>query len=324
MLRFIPPKAKIAIKLALMLGLLVALYVLNKESFVEVVNNLNWGYAPFLFAVVGTRFIELLFSVIRQQALIGSDPRVSFRKLLTISYAGAFANLFLPAGLGLDACRLYYLRSEGMIYKDTGKLIIADKIMALLALLLLTMLLLGVGWGFGLMAFNVPLILLFLGCSTGVAVWLGVFLLDRFSRWSSRLEHISEKLTVRELIRKLILAVNPQCCTNRRIFKALLFAVLGRLSLISGLVILAWPIFGPKGAMITMVCTPIVMLINIAPITPANIGWTEAAAAIIWRLTNSTGGVTIFLMWRITHVLFALPAAGIYFKLSGSGEYSTD
>jgi uncharacterized protein (TIRG00374 family) len=98
---------------------------------------------------------------------------------------------------------------------------------------------------------------------------------------------------------------------------SLFVSVLIQLFSLAGLLILANLVSETLTDVITLAgISAIVVLVNVIPVTPGNLGWTELIAAFGWSAVGSNAGAAIFLNWRIVAVICSLPWGLVFLSMS--------
>ncbi|MGE4504713.1 MAG: lysylphosphatidylglycerol synthase transmembrane domain-containing protein [Desulfovibrionaceae bacterium] len=313
-------RLKLAFKLSLTSALLVVVFATAKDDFAHAMNQLNASTIPwFLFAMAACG-IDVLLSGRRQLATLRVlAPDCRYWKIVAITYAGLFANLVMPGGTGLDACRILYIhRPGGVDHGHVGGWVLLDKAIAALAVLLVAVVALAGASASGIMAFSRVSFAFVAIALTALVGAMGVL----FALRSLRLSRLAEKAALRfhfiDALRRIVRLFQIKRYSLADLAMAVVYAVAGRLALMAGVAALAYPFYGFQGALLALVLSPLVMAANQLPVTPGNLGWTEASAALVWQLFNSEGGGIIFLLWRIAQIAFAAGGAVILMLLKRS------
>ena len=254
----------------------------------------------------------------------GMAMTVSWPRCLSITYAGFFANIFLPGGTGGDAVRLAYLAACNPAGERVRVLapVTLDRLLGLLGLLCVTGLalplwLLGEARGpeFRLLAWLAlgGMLLLLAGLVLGL-VLLGP-LQRRLRPWSSptagRFKRLAWQVLAafavyREQGRLLVICLGISCC-NHVISLGSLVA-LAQAADLGGLVWLDYALVGA-----------FTLVANAVPLTPGGLGVGEGVFARLCLLLAPGGAPagygSIFLAFRCLSVLLSLPGAGAHLWL---------
>jgi glycosyltransferase 2 family protein len=293
------------LKIIIMIVLTGFLYKTNRSSFEHAFSLLSWNFLPF-FLLSGLLFIgNIILLSFRQILLLKPiEIRISVRDMFRCSYGGMFANMFLPAGMGFDVLRVVHFRSRSSLSLVLGW-IVTDKVIGLLGLLILSLLSVNIVLIFGAAKSTYVLVLdlvvivllsmvLFLILSPkGIAVVLAFL---GKTRWLSDDSRISSFLE------------SPKRYLAQRgcIMRAILISLSSGLAAIWGVSVLGYALGGMDMALATLLFSPVVMLSAIIPVSPGNLGWTEAVAAAVGYAFGNSGGLTVFLLWRIVTMVFSL------------------
>jgi uncharacterized protein (TIRG00374 family) len=288
-----------------MVALMSFLYKTNRSSFEQAFSLLSLSFLPF-FLLSGLLFIGNIILLTFRQILLLKPIQISisFRDMFRCSYGGMFANMFLPAGMGFDVLRLFHFRSRSSFSLVLGW-VVTDKVIGLLGLLILSLLSINIVLLFGaakdtyVLVLNpviivlLSMILFLIASKKGIAVVMAF--LGKV-RWLSNNSLISSFLESP----KRYLA--PRDC----IIRAILISLSSGLAALLGVSVLGYALGGMDMALATLLFSPVVMLSAIIPISPGNLGWTEAVAAVVGDAFGNSGGLTVFLLWRIVTMVFSL------------------
>lgn len=121
-----------------------------------------------------------------------------------------------------------------------------------------------------------------------------------------------------------LLAGMRQFSSRKRVLLlALVQAALGHLCTVAGVALIAWGMFGQLAALGSVLVSPLVFFASSIPVTPSNLGWTEAVAGALWAVFGLTGGMVIFLVWRVVSVVVSLAGCAAYLNLRGQAAQRT-
>jgi len=287
----------------------------NKGDLEISLQRLSPVATPWFLLAMGTCAAEVLFCGFRQIVTLRVlTKECGYWRLVMVTYAGAFANMLLPGGTGLDACRLVYLRHPtGVGYARLGGWVVLDKLITAVAIFFVALGTILLAYTLGLLPLSHIFLLTVALNLGGIVISFLLFAILRSWRVSSLVERIARRWHFIETLRRIVRLLELKNYDRRDLIRALAFAILGRAVLVLGVGFLAYPIFGLEGACLSIALSPIVMAANQLPVTPGNLGWTEAAAALVWQLFNANGGVVIFLLWRMLQMLFAVGGAPVVF-----------
>jgi uncharacterized protein (TIRG00374 family) len=255
-------------------------------------------------ALLSLLFVPFFMSL--RQGFIFSSLKysVSVRQLLPMTYAGMFANLFLPAGTGLDALRLGLLKRNGMEFEEAGSLTVLDRSVTLCCLLLLGSICFAIQVYRSAMLIGLMIPLLSLMLIVALCI-VAFFWIAGSNAFETKLK---QKAKEKWLFSSLLLFckhLSTGISQRTKLMKAVCAAMLNQLCILSALAWIAWGIGGIEVATTTFLCAPLVLLLNVIPVSPGNLGWTEVAASGVWALFNSQDGLTVFVIFRILLTVFS-------------------
>jgi glycosyltransferase 2 family protein len=275
--------------------------------------------AFFLLGVFLGQAIVLLVPLFRWWLLVRAQGiPLSLTEAVRVSLMGAFANLFVPGGLGIDGLRLLYLHRH---YRDQlvagAASVFLDRILGLIALLILggtcaTIFLLREDnpWMLCLLLFNV---LLILGLCLAFAVafgFMGTGTLNQFRRI--------------QLMNRMIEAVQ----VYRSHWDILVWGLAISFGGHFGLVMAASFGFRSLGYPVTLAgvatIAPIVTMARSIPLTPLGLGITDSVAAFAYPLVNQLGGAEMQMLLRGTMTLTLLACGLAYFLHRGKAANESD
>ena len=293
------------IKIIIAFALLAFLYKINSSSFKDAFNIFTLGFMPF-FLLSGCFFmLNVILLASRQLLLLAPmDIKSSFKDMFRFAYGGMFANMFLPAGIGYDVVRILHFKSQSSLFLVTGW-ILTDKIIGLIGLLILS-----------ITAVNIALLL----SGSRETYILIVDFISIVSVASIMFLVLSKKATglIMRVLKKIPVLMNnrnilafieglKRYSTNRRkIIYAILLSVASSFMAIIGIGVLGYALGGINMAIATLIFAPVVMMSSIIPVSPGNIGWTEAVATGVSYAFGSSGGLTVFILWRIVSITFSV------------------
>lgn len=304
-----PRAAILAIKLALA-GALIWWLIWSGRFDPSVYKALFTGQTTcFLLGVFIGQGIMLFVPLVRWWLLLRTQGLpIPLGEAIRISLMGAFTNLFVPGGLGIDGLRLLYLRRFHREQWVAGtSSVILDRALGVVALLMLggvcSVILLVHNynlWVFRLVALNG---LLLVGLVTGLALACGFF----------RIPVLGVLLRV-PFVDQLSQAMRVYRDSRRALAWGLLLSIIGHLGVCMAacfaLLSLGYPTIVP--AVLTV--TPVVTMSRTIPLTPMAIGVSDSVAAVLYPLVGLDGGAEVQMLLRATIVLVFLACGLAYFK----------
>jgi glycosyltransferase 2 family protein len=268
---------------------------------------------PLTFALL-LIFLSILVGASRWWLLLQSQgAKIPYLKILRINWIGAFANNFLPTGIGGDAFRLFYVCREAPSKKAIAvTTVIVDRFIGLLALTILVLVSIVVTVGvmsdneiLMSLASQVGLALVFFLILTAIAIYFvmkttGKKIIFRLIPW--------EKL--QSLVLSFFAAIRAYHSKLGVIAISIFLSLLIHLLTILAIVLVGQMLF-PN---VIPVCgyffaTPLSMIANQLPLTPGGIGIAELSFDQICRVISPQSGVgfaTIFLTFRVLFILSSL------------------
>lgn len=293
------------IKIIIAFALLTLLYKVNSSSFKDAFNIFTPGFIPF-FILSGCFFmINIVLLASRQILLLAPmEIKSSFKDMFRFTYGGMFANMFLPAGIGYDAVRILHFKSQSSLSLVTGW-ILTDKIIGLIGLLILS-----------LTAVNIALVLsgsseiyiLILDFTSVVFVACIMFLIASKKATGLIMQILRKipKLMDNRNFSAFIEGLKRYSNNRKKIMYAILLSIASSLAAIIGVSVLGYALGGGKIAIDVLLFAPVVMLSSAIPVSPGNLGWTEAMATGASYAFGSSGGLTVFILWRIVSITFSV------------------
>lgn len=274
--------------------------------------------SPFgiLFASACYLISQLLASLRLTILLSTIDYKITITEAIKLTFMGNFVNNVVPGSIGGDIIKcLYLIKQES---RDKGKsagIVLLDRIVGLLTLVIIGvisaafLLSLDIVPPVALRSASIFVFALFLACSTIILV---ILILSRNQYYRNKIRELLLKLLGANILffavkglaveRKKYINLAYSFCVS---FIIQLFALIGILSLGN-----LHPDFYSYKKFAA--ASSVVMLFNIIPVTPGNIGWTEMIAALSWSIIGSTDGAKIFFYWRTVSILCSLPGGFWY------------
>lgn len=244
----------------------------------------------------------------RQVVLLRREGRaISFVNACRVIFAGAFANIFLPAGTGSDLMRLIFFRWMGnQSVEEVGGFVLLDRIVGMLGLAVLVPLCL---WGMTLLqpagGMETPR-QISLVALVGLLALLAAIASIRHASFAGFLHRLSGRLWFGATLQMILGAMRSYTESRRRLAYAVLLSMAAHVCAMLGIGAIAWHMDGATAALKGFMLSPMVFLASTIPVTPANLGWTEAVADKLWQAFGLHGGVVLFLTWRTLSMLVSL------------------
>ncbi len=244
-----------------------------------------------------------------------------FFRIFKLVMIGNFFNTIIPGMIGGDFIKsLYLMKGEEGKRGQSAGIVIMDRALGFLALLWIG----GVSLIYLLWQKSKVLnsfhneMYIAIGAIGCISIFFGVLII--FSRNERARRKIASVFTAffRKGILYNMLDGFGALMKHRLILGySLLVSVLIQIFSLAGLLILANLVSETLPDMITLAgVSAIVVLVNIIPVTPGNLGWTELIAALCWSAVGSNAGATIFLNWRIVTVMFSLPWGLVFLSMT--------
>jgi len=233
-----------------------------------------------------------------------------------ITFAGLFANNLMPAGIGYDLTRLVYFRRYGeQGAASVGGLVVLDRFLGLLGLSTLALC--------AFTALNqlypdaVPgeasRLLLY---ATLAPLPLGAVILGlRHDSTFDFCSRLAGRLPLGGAAQNLLAGMRQFSARKRVLLLALAQAALGHLCTVAGVACIAYGLFGQQAALGSILVSPLVFFASSIPVTPSNLGWTETVAGAMWAVFGLSGGLVIFLLWRMVSMFVSLVGCAAYLNL---------
>lgn len=309
-MRFDTAFIKKAIQAILLIALVGYLLVTKQADIQKAVAVVTTNSIPFFIGSLIFCAAAAFLTAVRQKELLRPlAPGISLRRLCTVTYAGIFANNFLPANLGLDASRFMgFYGHESLRPSKLTSWIVVDRVVALAGLISLSLFAVlltvalqqgGAQSGAVVKYFLFVVALCVLGLIAGFTVIFSDTLLNLIKRLTSR-------WNIADSIDRVAQGFRGYCTNPRTLVRPLATASLAYLANILGICVLAWLLGGLPAAQMALIGCPIVLLASAVPVTPGNLGWTEGVAGMVWHMADAGDGVALFLLWRFVVLFFSL------------------
>ncbi|MBX6311397.1 MAG: flippase-like domain-containing protein [Isosphaeraceae bacterium] len=233
---------------------------------------------------------------------------LSIVRVMHMSLVGLFTTVFVPAGLGLDGARLYFVsRQARHRIPDILSTLIVDRVLGLVGLLLLS----SVFCGLLLLRTSNALLgrLLIFGLGLMLALSAAVALLAS-KRAESLLATLGRIRAVAEVPRAL------QAYRHHKLILAwaFLLAILGHLSAFAAAYFAFRSLSVPARVFDVFAITPMINLAGIIPLTPLGLGVSDSIAATLYPLVGLSGGAEATMLLRCVTMILAL-ACGLAFLI---------
>jgi uncharacterized protein (TIRG00374 family) len=239
------------------------------------------------------------------------DFELGLGQALHIGLVGMFTTIFIPAGLGVDGVKLFYLtRRSRQGTPDVLSTIIVDRVLGMIALMLLSSLF----GGLLLRGSNASIGLL---VGYGLALMLGLaasLALLSSRRVGALLSRLPGSRAITDLLRAL------QAYRTRRgiLALALALSLLGHLGAFTAAYFAFRSLGRPGSIFAVFAITPIVNLSGLIPLTPLGLGVSDSIAATLYPAVGLSGGAEATMLLRCVTVAISL-ACGVAFLLPVAG-----
>ncbi len=232
---------------------------------------------------------------------------------LRIILAGLFANNFMPAGVGHDVARMVFLRGHHQqTTASLGGLVLLDRFLGLMGLSVLAACSLLTLWNWYPLAVPGEAGRLLISAML-MPLPLGLTILAlRHEATFERLSGLAGRLPLGGKIQNLLVGMRAFSSRKRVLLMALGLASLGYVFAVAGVALLAWGVSDFQGAIGSTLVSPLVFFASSIPVTPSNLGWTEAVADAAWNIFGMHGGMVVFIYWRIATGITSLLGYSTY------------
>ena len=241
----------------------------------------NW---PLLAAGIGIFFVCLLLCAIRWNMLLKSQGvSIPFPQLLVLFFIGHFFSSLLPGAVSGDVFKAYYVARKTPDKKaEVVSTVFIDRIIGMLALLLLTVTMMATRMPFFLackatryaLVFN----LLFLSAAAA-----GMFIIVRhnlFEKWSF-FSHLENKAGLGGVIRKAYAAFHV--CLNHPglLWKTISLSVINHVLFIFSAFLIGTALRIEMAFVDYLTLFPVINAIRTIPLTPGGLGTADAATVLL-------------------------------------------
>lgn len=308
------------LKLAVLAALLAYVGLGLRDQAEALAETLTRRMLPALAAAAFCLFLNQVTMAQRQSLLlrhVGSP--LPLGQSLRIILAGLFANNFMPAGMGHDVARMVCLRGHGeQTAASLGGLVLLDRFLGLMGLSVLATGSLLALWNWYPLAVPGEAGRLLISAML-VPLPLGLAILAlRHEATFGRLSGLAGRLPLGGKIQELLSGMRAFSSRKRVLLMALGLSSLGHLFTVLGVALIAWGLSDLHGALGSTLVSPLVFFASSIPVTPSNLGWTEAVADTVWGVFGMRGGMIIFLAWRAVTMLVSISGCAAYLNLRGS------
>jgi uncharacterized protein (TIRG00374 family) len=307
---------KKALTLAIKIGVSLALYVyiLNKVDVAKLWQKTRTADPAYVLVAIFIYLLVQIASAYRWYCLLTPlGIKVPFSKIVGLYFLGMFSSLFLPATIGGDVVKIYYLNKEAGSLTGATTSVFLDRDIGLGALLAIAV----IAAAFGGTSFNgVPLAPVF-GL---VIVGFALANLALFYRPTYTVLHKALKLfklnKSDDKVERLFRSFNTYRGHAGVIAIAMALSVVIQIGGIAVNVAAGAGIglHTDRGVIDYLVFIPAISLISMIPVSINGMGWREAAYIILF---TSAGGdksatATLALLWLVVLVVTSLPGGLIY------------
>jgi len=124
----------------IVIGICLCIFIFRINS-IQIGDLFNKQAFSLMLILIFYQIVILILSGIRWILIVRSltDNALTFRNGLRITWIGQFFSSFLPSIMSTDAARFYYINQIHPGFKDNAKTIIADRVVALLSLIILSL-----------------------------------------------------------------------------------------------------------------------------------------------------------------------------------------
>ncbi len=301
-------------KICLGVGLIIYLInsgYLNLQLIIEAINSHPWW---FLFATC-LLFIPVLLTSYRWWLLLlAQDTKISFSKTISLNFIGLFFNLCLPGGTGGDLAKCYYIAS---IYPDkktaTITTVLIDRFLGLSGLVLVGSISILLNPKISYFAkgpikiISTTILLLSAGMLIGLVLFLN-FPISFIDLYPEKISHLPGGKLIQKFYHAVRIYRNHQSVIYVSLFLSTLVhttiiimtIIFGRISGAS----LSWGFYG--------VITPLGLLANSLPISPAGLGVGEAVFEYFYNQVNCSLGGEIMALFHLVHIFWGFLGLPFY------------
>ena len=241
------------------------------------------------------------------------DYSLSFVQSFKLIMITNFFNLVMPGSVGGDVVKGYYLSrdQEYGIGKAAG-IIILDRALGMLAILFIgtfSLIYVFIDESSLVNRLHYEFITILLTFGAGLFSIVIIFILGYNDSVRDKMRTLSERLFKRRNIYFMIKSLGLLPKNPGTFFQAFAMSILIQLSTLFGILILYGVVSQevPDYIMLLAASSITIVLGQVLPITPGNIGWTELVAYFTWSAAGSGVGGEVFLLWRVVYICCSLP-----------------
>src|SRR5215469_10559722 len=313
-----------AVKIGVSLALYV--YIFKKVDAATLWQKTRTADPTYVVAAILVYLLVQIISAYRWYCLLRPlEIRVPFSRIVGLYFVGMFSSLFLPAVIGGDVVKIYYLNKEAGSLTGATTSVFLDRDLGLGALLAIAMIAAGFG---GTQLNGVPLAPVFGLIMIGFAVAnLALFYRPTYSVLHKALKVFKLKKSD-EKVERLFRSFNTYRGHAGVIAIAMALSVVIQIGGIAVNVAAGAGIglHTDRGFIDYLVFIPAISLISMIPVSINGMGWREAAYII---LITSAGGdksatATLALLWLVVLVVTSLPGGLIYIFQGMNKKNSTN
>jgi len=318
---------KKTITLAVKIGVSLALYlyIFKKIDVTALWQKTKAADPKYVLAAILIYFLVQVMSAWRWYVLLTPlGIKVPFRKILGLYFVGMYSSLFLPAVIGGDFVRIYYLNKEAGSLTGATTTVFLDRDLGLAALLAIAT----VSSGLARTTFNGVLLAPVFGIIFIAFVLTNLAL---FYRPSYNLLHKALKLfklkRSDEKVERLFNSFNSYRGEASVIAGAIVLSVVIQLGgiLVNAVAGAGVGLHTDHGFINYLVFIPAISLISMIPISINGMGWREGAYIVLFTSAGAenSSAVMLALLWLVVLVVTSLPG-GLIYILQGMSRTSIE
>ncbi|HEY6332266.1 MAG TPA: lysylphosphatidylglycerol synthase transmembrane domain-containing protein [Blastocatellia bacterium] len=303
---------------ALKIGISVALYVyiLSKVDIRRLWDTTKNAQPAYLLSAILIYLLVQALSAYRWYGLlVPVGMRVSFPRVLALYFLGMYSSLFLPAAIGGDVVKVYYLNKRSRNLSGATATVFLDRDTGLAALLVIAVVAAAVaGTKFDSVALAPVFGLFLIGF---VAINLALFWRPTYNL----VHHLMKLFKLKrpdEKIERMFVSFAAFRKRPSALTKALLLSLLIQFGgvLVNSLAGISIGMRTHNGLADYMVFIPAISLISMIPISVNGMGWREGAYIILFMSAGATRdqSTVLSLLWLAILVITSLPGGLVYFS----------
>lgn len=305
-----------ALKIVISVGLYV--YILSKVDIGRLWETTKAAQPGYLLSAILIYLVVQALSAYRWYGLLTPvGMRVSYLKVLALYFLGMYCSLFLPASIGGDIVKVYYLNKQSRNLSGATATVFLDRDTGLAALLVIAVAAAGVARTRFDSVLLAPVLGLFL--AGFIAINLALFWRPTYNL-VHRLMNLFKLKRSDEKIERMFVSFAAFRKHPTALSKALLLSMLIQFGgvLVNALAGISIGIKTHNGLADYMVFIPAISLISMIPISVNGMGWREGAYIILFMSAGATRdqSTLLSLLWLAILVLTSLPGGLVYFSES--------